>query len=339
MEQLGPGDPAPFDAQDLVVTLAEVLRHQDRLEDASLLESAQATLARTGHDGWNGGVDFYTLHLEVPSAAYAQMEPGLDSAEQRLLERFRHLTRSVDGARIEAVLVSPRRTSFRSQPSPGRPSRAAPEIDRLWATGQFRLFLSHVSGCQESAHALKASLVRFSIAAFVAHEDVAPTLPWQDEIERALSSMDALAALVTPGFRTSGWCDQEVGFALGSGRLVVPIRLGADPHGFIGRHQGVQGMGKTSDQLAESLFGVLLNREQSSRRLVDVLTTRVEEAQSWSTSKETLSLLEKASRLDEATLVRLERAVESNPEVAEAFGVPRRIEMLCRRHRARSMQP
>jgi len=42
---------------------------------------------------------------------------------------------------------------------------------------------------------LQSSLRRFGISAFVAHVDIDPTKEWQDEIEAALFSMDALAAI------------------------------------------------------------------------------------------------------------------------------------------------
>jgi hypothetical protein len=48
----------------------------------------------------------------------------------------------------------------------------------------------------------------FGVSAFVAHENIEPT-KWQDEIEKALLSMNALAAILMPGFHESKWTDQE----------------------------------------------------------------------------------------------------------------------------------
>jgi hypothetical protein len=42
--------------------------------------------------------------------------------------------------------------------------------------------------------------------------------------------------MLTPDFSGSQWCDQEVGFALAQRKLVVPLKFGADPHGFIGKY-------------------------------------------------------------------------------------------------------
>ena len=74
------------------------------------------------------------------------------------------------------------------------------------------------------------------IHCFVAHIDIEPTREWQDEIESALETCDALAAYLTPDFVISRWCDQEVGFCVGRALPILPIRMGVDPHGFIAKY-------------------------------------------------------------------------------------------------------
>ncbi len=81
----------------------------------------------------------------------------------------------------------------------------------FWEAGHFRLFLSHLSTFKEKTETLKAALKRFGISAFVAHVDIEPTKEWQAEIDAGLFSMDALAAILMPGFKESNWTDQEVG--------------------------------------------------------------------------------------------------------------------------------
>ena len=55
---------------------------------------------------------------------------------------------------------------------------------------------------------------RWRIDAFAAGAVIEPTREWERVIETALASCDALAALFTPGFVSSEWCDQEVGYCL-----------------------------------------------------------------------------------------------------------------------------
>jgi hypothetical protein len=105
---------------------------------------------------------------------------------------------------------------------------------RNWKdTRQFRLFISHISKDKHRATRLKECLALYAISAFVAHEDIFPTLEWQTEIERALYFMDAFIAIHTPGFSKSFWTQQEIGFAVGRGVKIISFSMGEDPTGFI----------------------------------------------------------------------------------------------------------
>lgn len=110
---------------------------------------------------------------------------------------------------------------------------------RFWEAGSFRLFLSHLSSFKGKTAALQQSLRPYGISSFVAHLDIEPTRKWQEEIERALFSMDALVAILMPGFKESNWTDQEVGVAIGRGIPVIPIMKGLNPYGF---HRQVPGI-------------------------------------------------------------------------------------------------
>jgi hypothetical protein len=68
------------------------------------------------------------------------------------------------------------------------------DIGRFWDRDFVRLFLSHVSTHKLAAANLKRELKYLGVSAFIAHEDVEPSLDWQTEIEKAQSSMDALAS-------------------------------------------------------------------------------------------------------------------------------------------------
>ncbi len=81
--------------------------------------------------------------------------------------------------------------------------------------------------------------------AFVAHEDIAPTTDWLNEIRKALNTCHAFTALICEEFPKSRYCDQEVGFAMQRGILVMPIRLEGDPYGFMAPLQGVNAFEKS----------------------------------------------------------------------------------------------
>ena len=82
----------------------------------------------------------------------------------------------------------------------------------------------HLAAQRENVGKLKDALAEHSIEGFVAHQAIQPTQQWQDVIESGLRSCDALAVWLSAGIKESPWCDQEVGFAVCRGILVVPIR-------------------------------------------------------------------------------------------------------------------
>lgn len=109
----------------------------------------------------------------------------------------------------------------------------------LWPPGRVRLFFSHTSQHKEFVGAVATVLETWPMACFVAHDEIEPSLAWQEVIESALGTCQALVAFVTEDFRGSAWCDQEIGWALGRGLVIVPVRLEADPHGFTGGIQAI----------------------------------------------------------------------------------------------------
>ncbi|MCW2382835.1 MULTISPECIES: toll/interleukin-1 receptor domain-containing protein [unclassified Sphingobium] len=134
-------------------------------------------------------------------------------------------------------------------------------------TKAFRLFISHISKDKLIATRLKKALASYEIAGFVAHEDIHPTLAWQDEIERGLQTMDALIAVHTRGFKDSTWCQQEVGFALGRGTKVISFKMDEDPTGFIGKHQALPRKNRTAEQIAEEIDKLLEIDPRTTERL------------------------------------------------------------------------
>lgn len=325
-------------ASSLVATASEIASLRGALDEASLLGAAKATLVQTGHDNWDGGIDIYALMLEVPVRLYADVEERREKLEEAILKRIRHLIRGYGSVSIAEVVVSPVLVD-RARPLAlddtseqiRSPEEQVDSVPSYWQSGHFRLFISHASAKRESAHRLKDALSTYQIAAFVAHDDIEPAKEWQPEIETALRTMDALVALISPDFLQSRWCDQEVGIAIGRGKLVVPLRVGADPHGFLGKYQGLQTKGSNATAIARQVFEILLRKDSTAPRIVDSLIERLVTSNSWSSSKATMALLSQAKHLSTSQAGRLLQALEENTEVSDAIGVPEQIRSLVAR--------
>ena len=311
----------------------------------TVLANSTASLEQTGYDNWNGGTYFHTLTLRVPADLYAQLGNGREKVEGEFLRRLGELTRGYQNEHLAQVIITMElqrdpewREAMRRSAGLEEHLGFGEDIARtgqptFWTTGYFRLFLSHVSSFKELAAQLQKALAKFGVSAFVAHTDIEPTKEWQDEIDLALNTMDALAALLTADFKASKWTDQEVGVSIGRGRLVVPVRLGLDPYGFIGKYQGFQGEGRTPDQISDGLTSVLLKHRLTGMRMTYALTTVFERSDSWDEAKATMTKLEEVAYMDGPIIERLERAASSNNQIAAAWGVPERLASLLKRLR------
>ncbi len=307
----------PTPVAEVVATLADLFRHQDRKEIVELLESAQAWFDNTGYDNWNGGTYTYALRLEVPISVFASIEPRLAQVEKEISEKLVYFSRTLPNDSLGEATVSP---ITAGKPQVGQ--RFAPseiEVRRLWPQNRFRLFLSHISKYKVPVSRLRDELELRGVAAFVAHQAIKPSLEWQHEIELALRSMHALAALITPGFHESLWTDQEIGWALGRGVTVIPVRLlKKDPYGFIAKVQGVTGTLNNSADLAAAVVNSLLANSQTHGEMRRAMVLRLCQAKSFFPSLAIRDHIPEADDYTQEEKAALWKACNDNDQVYNA---------------------
>jgi TIR domain-containing protein len=310
----------------LVETLAELFEHQGQREAAQILRSAQSRIDYAGSDDWNHGTEYFTLHLELPVAFFARIEPELDKVQETIQLKLARLYGHESSLILNRVIITGVSSVRQAMSRNTRPN--SQDFGRLWDPNPnfVRLFLSHVSTHKFAAADLKRELRYLGISAFIAHEDVEPSLDWQSEIEKALSSMDALAALLTPDFHVSKWTDQEVGIALGRSALVIPIKLGILPYGFIARQQALTGDLETLETLASKVVDVIKNSPQHSEKMREAMVVALERAPSYAASRACSLQIAATTNFSLGQLDRIERACTENRQVKDSTGVVWRIE-------------
>lgn len=188
----------------------------------------------------------------------------------------------------------------------------------FWKPGHFRLFLSHLASFKVQTSHLQTALRKFAISSFVAHEDIEPTKEWQNEIESGLKTMDALAAILMPGFQKSKWCDQEVGVAVGRDILIIPIRKGLDPYGFIGKYQGIQAQGKSIGQVAEAIFETLVKSPKTRNKILIALSGAVSNAVTEEEAIEKIKIFKALDGVPRDILENLKQQVAENKRLTES---------------------
>jgi hypothetical protein len=309
----------PKPVAEVVAMLADICRHQRRNEILEILDNSHASLDNIKNDNGNGSTFAWELRLAVPVHLFASAELRLPRIEKEIVDKLKYIRRVCPNHIIKEATILP------AEPEENITSHrfALSGIDerRLWPNLGFRLFLSHVSKFKAEVAELEDALAMRGVAAFVAHEAIKPSLEWQKEIELALRSMDALAALITPDFHESDWTDQEIGWAFGRGLLVLPVRLGCDPYGFAGKVQGVAGTFENPERLSALIVESLLTNQQTHGEMRRALVTAFCKASSTRMAQALQTHILEVTDFTDDDKAALIRACKENDIVAEAFSV------------------
>ena len=200
-----------------------------------------------------------------------------------------------------------------------------------WEADRIKLFMCHTARHKTKVNEIAFHLKYYGVSAFVAHDSIEPTRQWQDVIEYALRTTDVLAALLTPDFSSSAWTNQEIGVVVGRRKLVIPIKLGLDPYGFIGKYQALQGKRLSEEETAKKIFDILVKHEETQKSMAEALVAQFENSGTFKNAKDNMDLLEKARSLDDALIRRLRTAAKRNSQITGAWGVPERLNQLISR--------
>jgi len=303
-----------------------------------LVNSRYHVIEGWSYDNWNGGTHGHAVYFQVPATIYYEVFDSLEDVSEEIRTGINRIS-SLQNEFVEKVFLElqddPSLENWREQsgalirPTPAAIVGSEEQLLKLWTPGYLRLFLSHKAHYKKQASQFKEAMDYYGVS-----EDIEPTKEWQSEIERALFSMDALVALMTKDFADSRWTDQEIGVAIGRQVPVIPIRLGTDPYGFIGKYQAVSGIGKGTKNLAKAVYDVLWTKAPLRARLTESLVSRFETSENYYHANVLMEILEE--RITNASpdiIERLERAPQQNLQVSKAFEVKARLPGLIRRLR------
>ena len=310
----------PRSASEVVATLGELFINQQKPELAELLESAVAYIEQTDYDNWDGGTYSWALRLEIPVSIYAKFESSLETVESQISKKLGLLDRIYPRDHLSEVTILPISSATAALGKKVVPSGL--DILRLWGDGKFKLFLNHVSAHKVSIGKLGTALSVYGVSPFVAHVDIEPSLEWRDEIEIALRSMDALAALVTPEFHASPWTDQEVGWAFGRGVLTLPVMLGATPYGFLGKFQGVPGGDlQRPEDLSALIVKALLGNRQTHAEMRRALVAAFAAVFTYKQAKLVSEILVQLTDFTDEEKSAIWKAYDDNSQIKDSYGV------------------
>lgn len=332
----------PQQIERLLAALSQYFGRQGRRDIQSILVNCRhrVTEATSYDNSLEGPQTGHTLHLVVPGDLYYPVLDNVGRVERDIESRLNRLAKC-PGEYIDSVVLEMAEDvalgDWREQSGLllKRPTLATvasgEDLEGLWKPHYMRVFLSHKAQYKKETAGLKECLLNYGVSCFVAHKDIKPTRKWQEAIEKALSSMDVLVALTTPDFHESDWTDQEIGVAIGLGVPVIPVRLGMDPYGFIGKYQAVPGRDKTQKELAKDLFELFFGLPELRLRATEGLVVRFEDADSFAQTNSLMGYIEQIKEASPALIQRLEKAMEDNSQVRHAFEAKERLPRVLKR--------
>ncbi len=201
-----------------------------------------------------------------------------------------------------------------------------------WKLGLVRMFISHSVRHKEEATAIAAELELSGIHGFVAHESMAETKPWLDQIDRALRTADVFVALVHPEFNESAWCQQETGLAMGLGKPIYAIRMGVDPVGFLGRDQWPSGFERRPTDVADLIVKWTSSLPTLADLMVPAVLTALRGAQSYIDAGQIAKRVAQLHSLTEEQWADLDDICRTNDQVRNAGGAWRELRPFYAKH-------
>jgi len=319
------GPRLPREIERFVASVSRVYGNKKQELAQKLLANAAITIEENSYDNWDGGQTGFLLHLQIPDVLFSEILEAKDKYEEDIRKNLNSLVNIphefIDSVSIEMRLVDDEdwreKSGLLLQPE----RHLAHHVEeRIWKSGCVRAFLSHKAEYKSQATSLKEHLERYGVSSFVAHKDIQPTKEWVQEIENALLSTDLLVALLTDNFHDSDWTDQEVGVVLGRHVPIIPVRIGRDPYGFIGRYQGLTGSWNDVPKMASEIFDVIVNNPVTMTKAKKSAVNSLKGAESYEESKFLVRhVLPRFAKLENPYPEEVIAAFNKNPQVRDCF--------------------
>ncbi len=88
--------------------------------------------------------------------------------------------------------------------------------------------------------------------------------------------MDVFISLHTSWFSDSLWCQQEVWYAFGSWKKIIPIKFNENPSWFLASTQALNRQNKKAEEVTQEIFQIL-KQDKSTSYLYDKIFPSTDE--------------------------------------------------------------
>lgn len=202
----------------------------------------------------------------------------------------------------------------------------------LWEPNSVRVFLSHLAKHREFVGEVAEALRTYGLDGFVAHDSIEVNKKWADEIQRALRSAQVLVGIVHPGFSSSFWINQEIGWAMGRGIPVFMVRMGEDPLGFPSDTQWASMVSRSAKEVGQAIIGWINQLPHFADDIGGRLITRLAEVQNYFDSRDLSAAIAALGRLTDEQWKRLEDVYWTNDQIYGCLSAHRQLKPFFERH-------
>jgi hypothetical protein len=323
----------PKEIERYVASLSQLYKRKNKNLLQQLLVNSQIDIEEHSYDRVIDEGDQYgfLLRLRVPEDIFSEIIDEKRDYEKEIKDQINKLINIphefIDCVSIEMQLLEDDNWREKSGLVLKTKKHISNNVlERIWRPDCVRAFFSHKSSYKTEAGNLKEELEKFGISCFVAHKDIKATKEWVQEIENALFSMDVLIALMSEDFHDSKWTDQEVGVAVGRDVLIIPVKIGKDPYGFIGKYQALPGMWKNIPKMAYSILDIALDHPSTKEIGKRAAIHAFKNSPSFETSKLFVKeILPRFEKLEEAEIEKIVTAFNENSQIYDCFSAQNRL--------------
>ena len=154
-----------------------------------------------------------------------------------------------------------------------------------------RVFVSYSSADRYFASEIKAYLENYSLSVFLAHEDIRPTVDWQNELVYNLRGCDIFMPILTSEFCNSEWTNQETGFAFALDKTILPLKINTNPSGFISRVQAFTCEERFIKFYCKKIINLIKEKPLFKESLKDCLIRSLEKAYNFDNANDKIAIL------------------------------------------------
>jgi len=90
-------------------TAKELLIAQGKNDIVTMLNNAHISVMQTAYDNWNGGINFYTVYVDINVSEFVKLE--IETVEKIIVETLNTVTRYTDSEVFSQVIISPKSSS------------------------------------------------------------------------------------------------------------------------------------------------------------------------------------------------------------------------------------